>query len=96
MERLLKLDEVLQAFPVSRSTWYAVVKEGRYPKPVKLGHRTVAWRESAIRSLICQGVEPADFDDTKASPEARGCPATVQPAGEFAPRLQALLAPPGQ
>lgn len=64
MERLLKLDEVLRVFPVSRSTWYAGIKEGRYPKPVKLGYRSVAWRESDIRSLIRQGVGgPVNLDD---------------------------------
>ena len=39
-------------FPVSRSTWWAGVKAGRYPKPVKLGPRITAWRVEDIRSLI--------------------------------------------
>ncbi len=38
--------------PVSRSSWLAGVKSGKYPKPVKLGERTVAWRVSDIRDLI--------------------------------------------
>ena len=29
--------------PVSRSTWWAGVKSGRYPRPVKLGPRITAW-----------------------------------------------------
>jgi len=29
--------------PVSRSTWWAGVKDGRFPTPVKLGPRTTAW-----------------------------------------------------
>ena len=28
--------------PVSRSSWYKGIAEGRYPKPVKLGERTSA------------------------------------------------------
>lgn len=40
------------AFPVSRSTWLAGVKSGRFPKPVKLGPRTTAWRVEDIRNLI--------------------------------------------
>ena len=38
--------------PVSKSTWWQGVKEGRYPKPVKLGERCTAWRIEDIRQLI--------------------------------------------
>lgn len=38
--------------PVSRSSWLAGVKSGIYPKPVKIGSRSIAWRVSDIRSLI--------------------------------------------
>lgn len=38
--------------PISRSSWWAGVKSGRYPKPVKLGPRTTAWSVESIRSLI--------------------------------------------
>jgi predicted DNA-binding transcriptional regulator AlpA len=41
--------------PVSKSTWWAGVKTGRYPKPVKtLGQRITAWRVEDIRALIEQ------------------------------------------
>ena len=38
--------------PVGRSTWWAGVKSGRFPKPVKLGPRTTAWKVEDIRTLI--------------------------------------------
>lgn len=38
--------------PVSKSTWWAGVKAGRYPQPVKLGPRITAWRVEDIRALI--------------------------------------------
>ena len=38
--------------PVSKSSWWAGCKSGRYPKPVKLGNRTTAWRVSDILALI--------------------------------------------
>jgi prophage regulatory protein len=41
--------------PVSKSTWWAGVKSGRFPKPVKLGPRTTAWRIEDIRELIARG-----------------------------------------
>ena len=40
--------------PVSKSTWWAGVKSGRYPKPVKLSPRCTAWRVEDIRALIEQ------------------------------------------
>ena len=38
--------------PVSKSTFWAGVKTGRYPKPVKLSERCTAWRVEDIRELI--------------------------------------------
>ena len=37
--------------PVSKSTWWAGVKDGRFPKPSKLGSRVTVWRAEDIRSL---------------------------------------------
>lgn len=48
----VRLPDVLKAFPVSKSTWWAGIKEGRYPKPVKLGPKITAWRVEDIRTLI--------------------------------------------
>jgi predicted DNA-binding transcriptional regulator AlpA len=42
--------------PVSKSTWWAGVKSGRFPKPVKLGPRITAWRVEDIRALIANAV----------------------------------------
>ncbi|MBI5014368.1 MAG: AlpA family phage regulatory protein [Deltaproteobacteria bacterium] len=39
-------------YPVSRSSWWQGVREGRYPAPVKLGPRTTAWTVESIRALI--------------------------------------------
>jgi len=38
--------------PVGASTWWAGVRSGRYPKPVKLSERITAWRVEDIRGLI--------------------------------------------
>ncbi len=48
----IRLSAVLKFIPVSRSSWWNGIKTGRYPKPVKLGPRTTAWRVSDIRALI--------------------------------------------
>lgn len=41
--------------PISRSSWWAGCKSGRFPPPVKLGPKTTAWRISEIRALIEEG-----------------------------------------
>ena len=38
--------------PIGKTAWWAGVKSGRYPKPVKLGPRTTAWKVSDIRALL--------------------------------------------
>lgn len=38
--------------PVSKSSWWAGVKSGRYPRAIKLGPRTTAWTVESIRALI--------------------------------------------
>ena len=38
--------------PVSASTWWAGVMSGRFPRSVKLGPRTTAWRVEDIRALV--------------------------------------------
>lgn len=38
--------------PVGKSTWWAGVRSGRYPPPVKLAPRITAWRVEDIRALI--------------------------------------------
>lgn len=50
----LRLPEVLKFYPVSKSTWWQGIKDGRFPAPVKLGVRVSAWRVEDIRELISQ------------------------------------------
>lgn len=38
--------------PIGRTTFLNGVKSGKYPKPVKLGERSVAWKAEDIKSLI--------------------------------------------
>lgn len=48
----LRLEDVLTLIPVSRATWYAMVKAGEAPQQVALFRRAVAWRTQDIRTLI--------------------------------------------
>lgn len=51
-DRLLRLKSVLERIPVSRSRWYSGIASGEFPRPVRLGPATVAWRQSDIDKLI--------------------------------------------
>ena len=48
----VRLPAILRVFPISRSSWWAGVKAGKYPQSVKLGPRTTAWRVEEIHALI--------------------------------------------
>ncbi len=48
----VRLPQVLAIFPVSKSTWWAGILSGRFPKPVRISERCVAWRVEDIRALI--------------------------------------------
>ncbi|MFN4183664.1 MAG: helix-turn-helix transcriptional regulator [Hyphomonas sp.] len=55
----LRINQILAPagpIPVSKSTWWAGVKDGRFPKPLKLGSRVTVWRAEDIRQLIAEGV----------------------------------------
>jgi prophage regulatory protein len=40
--------------PVSKSSWWKGIQEGRYPRPVRLGPRMVGWRIADIHALIAR------------------------------------------
>ena len=50
----IRLSTVLKVIPVSKSTWWAGIKTGRFPQSVKLGKRITAWRVEDIHQLISQ------------------------------------------
>jgi len=51
----VRLPAVLKFYPVSKSTWWAGIKTGRFPAGVKLSERVTAWKAEDIRALIQQG-----------------------------------------
>jgi prophage regulatory protein len=48
----LRLDQVLQLYPVSKSQWWHGVKTGIYPASIKLSPKVTVWRSSDIYKLI--------------------------------------------
>lgn len=61
MPRFYRLKEIIgdrkngipPIIPVSRASWYAGIKAGKYPAPIQLSERSVAWREEDI-SALCE------------------------------------------
>lgn len=49
---LLRLPAVLSLIPVCKATWYAGVKEGRYPPAVKLSPRVACWKAADIQAVV--------------------------------------------
>lgn len=48
----LRLKQILEIIPIGKSSWWDGVRTGRFPKPVKLGPRTTAWRAEDINALV--------------------------------------------
>ena len=52
MERLLRRPQVEKRVGLARSTIYAMMAQGRFPKPVHITGRAVAWRSGEIDRWI--------------------------------------------
>ncbi len=51
-EGYVRLHQVLAVIPISRSSWFAGIKSGKYPRGIRLGERTTVYRVDDIRALI--------------------------------------------
>jgi prophage regulatory protein len=58
--RLYRLSDVLDRIPISRSSWFAGIQAGRYPRGYRLGSRITVWRSDDIDRLIeqCTSLNP--------------------------------------
>lgn len=52
MSRLIRQDEVIERTGLSRTTIWRREKGGSFPKRVRLGDNSVAWREEEIEDWI--------------------------------------------
>ena len=50
----VRLPQILSVIPVGRTTWWAGVKAGKYPAPIKLGANTTVWKAEDIHALIAR------------------------------------------
>lgn len=50
--RILKLPHVQDKSGLSRSSIYAFIAQGKFPKPIQLGERSVGWLSSEVEEWI--------------------------------------------
>jgi predicted DNA-binding transcriptional regulator AlpA len=58
-EGFVRLPTVLQVLGIGKTSLWTGIRKGRYPRPVKLGPRTAAWRVEDIRALITSFADDA-------------------------------------
>ena len=54
---ILRRRQVQELTGLSCSSIYALMTEGKFPRPVKLGARAVGWRSDMVQSWIASRVE---------------------------------------
>lgn len=54
-----RLRQILAVIPICKSAWYAGIKAGKFPPPVKPSPfgRVAVWRVEAVRALIDEAGE---------------------------------------
>jgi prophage regulatory protein len=55
-DRIIRLPQVKDLTGLGRSSIYLGIKEGRFPRHINLGGRSVGWLESEIRQWIADRV----------------------------------------
>ena len=54
LERLIGRKETLILIGISNATLWRWIKAGRFPAPLKIGKKKVAWRSSVLATWIAQ------------------------------------------
>lgn len=62
MRRYLRLPQLQQKYPMSRSSIYAAVAAGTFPAPHRLSARAVAWDEDEVDAFLEKNVGPTRSD----------------------------------
>jgi predicted DNA-binding transcriptional regulator AlpA len=48
----IRVPAILELIPIGKSTLWLWVKQGKFPRPFKLGQRTTAWRVEDVNLFI--------------------------------------------
>lgn len=58
-KRLYRLPQVLELIPVSKSTLWQWIKDGRFPKGIKISNGITAWDAETVHKYINDMVQEA-------------------------------------
>jgi prophage regulatory protein len=50
--KILRIKQVLEIYPVGRSTLYKMIAEGKFNRPVSLGSKSVGWHSNYVYDFI--------------------------------------------
>ena len=60
--KILRLPAVISKTGIARSTIYAKIAEREFPKPIRLGSRSVGWLETEIDQWLSQRIASSRAD----------------------------------
>ncbi len=77
--RFLRRPEVESRTGLSRSTIYAAMGQGTFPRPRRIGKRAVAWREDDVEHWLaqCGEANPGDLYAPKRGDKPADSPSAV-------------------
>jgi len=58
IEKIYRLPKVIELTGMSRSSIYIGINNGTFPKPIKIGHRSIGWPEHYIQEWQNKKWEP--------------------------------------
>ncbi len=58
--KFVRIKEILEITGLSKATIYRYIAEDKFPKPVSLGGRAVAWIDNEIDDWISSKIESRD------------------------------------
>jgi prophage regulatory protein len=64
---VLRRNDVERATGLPRSTLYDLVQKGRFPKPIKIGARSVGWLENEVLAWQRDRIAARDKDNQEAA-----------------------------
>jgi prophage regulatory protein len=64
--------------PVSRSAFYQGIRDGIYPRPVRLGKRTSAWRMSELMHVVQKEAIAKELEQSRNTSETNAQPGLHQ------------------
>ena len=64
--RILRLPDVLDKTGLGRSSVYALVSRGAFPRPVRIASRAIGWQEAEIERWLKERIAESRAEDSAA------------------------------